>query len=396
MIIAILSLLYILYLCAECRCLSYRRKKLKYLIHINGIRGKSTVSRLVDAGMRSAGYKVFTKATGSSPRIIDIHNEEYEINRWGKANIREQIKVIHWAVKQGADVLIVECMAIKPVLQKTCESSMLHADIAAITNVRKDHLDEMGKSLDAIASSLSHTIPMHGAFFTADTVYFDFFKKQCGQKDTRAFLSSCMRTSLNSCTQASLNGNLHGIYREIDFPDNVALALDICTYLGADKEKALTAMRTYRKDPGRLKLISYRNAKKQTIFFINILAANDPDSTHLILNRLSKKKYWHNTRYLLVNNRADRMSRLEQYVTFAELHQELFDFLLISGEHKHLFYTLLKNRGLIRTPIVILDTAQYFETIEHNALICAVGNICRSGKVLTDYFEKRGEAVYDI
>lgn len=378
LIVAIASLSYLCYLCIEAIQIRKLRKRLKKVIHINGIRGKSTVSRLVDAGLRSAGYKVFTKTTGTSPRIIDVHNAEREIPRQGKANIREQIQALRWAVRQHADILIVECMAVKPVLQAVCEHAILRSDVTAITNVRADHLDEMGKTLDEIAVSLSNTIPDHAAFFTADAAYFDFFTQQCAPKHTKAFLS----------------GDLQDAYRAIDFPDNVALALDICTYLGADKAKALAAMQTYRKDPGCFTIISYRNEQKRTLFFINTLAANDPQSTEIILQKAASQEYWHHKRFLLINNRADRMSRLEQYVQFAVAHQELFDIILISGESKQLFYQRLQPQ-IGCTNIIIVDNVQYFETLKEDAVIFAAGNICRSGKILTDYFEWKGTLVHD-
>lgn len=378
LIVAIASLSYLCYLCIEAIQVRKLRKRLKKVIHINGIRGKSTVSRLVDAGLRSAGYKVFTKTTGTSPRIIDVRNAEREIPRQGKANIREQIQALRWAVRQHADILIVECMAVKPVLQAVCEHAILRSDVTAITNVRADHLDEMGKTLDEIAVSLSNTIPDHAAFFTADAAYFDFFKRQCAPKHTKAFLS----------------GDLQDAYRAIDFPDNVALALDICTYLGADKAKALAAMQTYRKDPGCLKTVSYRNAQNRTLFFINTLAANDPHSTEIILKKAASQEYWHHKHFLLINNRADRMSRLEQYVQFAVAHQKLFDIILISGESKQLFYQRLQQH-INSANIIIVDNVQYFETLKEDAVIFAAGNICRSGKILANYFERKGTLVHD-
>ena len=377
-IVIIVSLGYLCYLCIETIQVRKLRKRLKKVIHINGIRGKSTVSRLVDAGLRSAGYKVFTKTTGTSPRIIDVRNAEHEILRQGKAHIREQIKALRWAVRQHADILIVECMAVKPALQAVCEHAILRSDITAITNVRADHLDEMGRSLDEIAVSLSNTIPDHAVFFTADAAYFDFFKRQCEQKGTQAFLS----------------GDLQDAYRAIDFPDNVALALDICVHLGADRAKALAAMQTYRKDPGRLKTISYRNAQNRTLFFINTLAANDPHSTEIILKSAALQDYWKHKRSLLINNRADRMSRLEQYVRFTVEHQELFDAILISGESKQLFYKRVLQH-IDDARIIIVDNVQYFETLKEDTVIFAAGNICRSGKILADYFERKGTLVYD-
>jgi len=378
LIVAIASLSYLCYLCIEAIQVRKLRKRLKKVIHINGIRGKSTVSRLVDAGLRSAGYKVFTKTTGTSPRIIDVRNAEGEIPRQGKANIREQIQALRWAVRQHADILIVECMAVKPILQAVCEHAILRSDVTAITNVRADHLDEMGKTLDEIAVSLSNTIPDHAAFFTADAAYFDFFTQQCAPKHTKVFLS----------------GDLQDAYRAIDFPDNVALALDICAYLGVDKTKALEGMKNYRKDPGCFTIISYLNEQKRTLFFINTLAANDPHSTEIILKKAASQEYWHHKRFLLINNRADRMSRLEQYVQFAVAHQELFDIILISGESKQLFYQRLQPQ-IGCTNIIIVDNVQYFETLKEDAVIFAAGNICRSGKILADYFEQKGTLVYD-
>ena len=215
-IIIILCLFCIFYLFFEKRRSECQRETFKYLIHVNGIRGKSTVSRLIDAGVRAGGYKVFTKITGTSPRIIDTFNVEREINRKGKANIKEQIKTINWAYREGAEVLITECMAVKPEYQYICENKILHADINIITNVREDHLDEMGKSLDEIASSLANTIPTNGAIFTSDEKYFDFFKREAIKKNSKVFINREEKEE----------------YWEIDFPSNVALALALCKYIG--------------------------------------------------------------------------------------------------------------------------------------------------------------------
>ena len=378
-IVVILSLFYILYLFFEKINLDKNRKNLKYIIHINGIRGKSTVSRLIDAGLRAGGYKVFTKTTGTSPRIIDTNAKEFEINRQGKANIREQISVITWASKEKAEVLILECMAVKPELQYVCENKILKSDIVAITNVREDHLDEMGDSLDKIADSLSNTIPKKATFFTADKNYFNFFKNRCEDKNTRAFLSK----------------NIKNEYWEIDFPNNIALAMDICKYLNVDEKIALEGMRTYHKDPGSLKVLTYLNKKNFRIFFVNTLAANDPDSTEIILDRVCIKTYWNNERYLLVNNRADRLSRLKQFVNFTIKFENRFDKILISGENKNLFYKYLLKNGMDKNRIIILLDEEYFENIEEDSLIFAVGNICRLGKKLVDYFEERGEIIDD-
>lgn len=375
-IIIILCLFCIFYLFFEKRRSECQRETFKYLIHANGIRGKSTVSRLIDAGVRAGGYKVFTKITGTSPRIINTFNVEREINRKGKANIKEQIKTINWAYREGAEVLITECMAVKPEYQYICENKILHADINIITNVREDHLDEMGKSLDEIASSLANTIPTNGAIFTSDEKYFDFFKREAIKKNSKVFINREEKEE----------------YWEIDFPSNVALALEVCKYIGIDEKKALEGMKNYHRDPGVLKVLLYKN-RENKIYFINAMAANDPNSTEIIIDRLSKKDYWNNKRYLLVNNRGDRVSRWEQYISFVKKIDKKFDKILISGENRELFQKYLLKEKIAKEKIEIVGNASDFDSIEKDILILAVGNICGNGEKIVDYFEERGEVV---
>ncbi|MDY2981699.1 MAG: poly-gamma-glutamate synthase PgsB [Fusobacterium sp.] len=374
--ILILISMYFGYLFYEKMMTEKRRKKLKYVIHINGIRGKSTTSRLIDAGMRARGYKVFTKITGTSPRIIDTFGEEKEILRKGKANIREQIKAIKWADRENAEVLVLECMAVNPELQNICENKILKADICVITNVREDHLDEMGETLDEIAKSLSNTMPTNGVLFTSDKKYVDFFREIGNKKGTKVFLAEEKEE-----------------YREIDFPSNVAVALAVCKYAGVDEKKALERMRNYYKDPGCLKTLCYKNQMDKKIYFVNAMAANDPNSTEIILENISKKDYFKNRKYLLINNRKDRVSRWEQYIKFAKKMEERFDKIIVSGESKDLFYKYITKENISKDKIEILEDKNYFDKIDEDILIVAVGNICGYGKSLVEYIEKKGEVV---
>ena len=45
--------------------------KIPIRIHVNGARGKSSVTRLIAAGLRAGGITTMAKTTGSAPRIID-------------------------------------------------------------------------------------------------------------------------------------------------------------------------------------------------------------------------------------------------------------------------------------------------------------------------------------
>lgn len=363
-------LLFIFYLTIEKILNNKRRKKIKYIIHVNGIRGKSTVSRLIDAGLRESNYKIFTKITGTAPRIINTFNEELEIIRKGKANIREQIEVLKWATKEGADIVILECMAVNPDFQKICENSILKANISVITNVREDHLDEMGKNLDEIAKALSNTIVKNGNLYTAEKKYFKYFEKKAKEKNTKIFLADKLKKE----------------YEEIDFPENVALALEVCKFFGVSEAEALNGMKNYKKDMGVLDIVTFN--KKNKIYFVNAMAANDPMSTEKILDKIILKSIWNNKRILLLNNRKDRVSRGEQLAKLTKKIQKYFDEIIIFGESRELLKKILIKENVVKEKIKLEKDRNFLKKIEEETLIFAVGNICGSGKELLEYIKK--------
>lgn len=373
--ILFLSVLYIVYLIYEYYSLSVMRKGFRHIIHVNGTRGKSTVCRLIDAGMRAGGNKVFTKTTGTSPRMLYVDGSEHELKRRGRANIKEQIGVIREARAQGAEILVIECMAVKPGLQEISQERLVAADIGVITNVRPDHLDEMGKTLDDIAEALSSTIPVKGRLFTADFKYFDFFKKAAEEKATVAF-----------CAEEGSEA-----WDEIDFRDNVSLALEVCESLGVHKETALSGMRNYKKDPGSLKVYSRRNRGNKELTFVNALAVNDTESAQSIMEQVFLKVgQGDGNRVLLINNREDRLTRMQQFCDFAVQSKDCFDSIWISGPLKHLMRKMLIKGGIPEGSIKAINSLEELEQYPEDVSVFAVGNINGFGKDLLKYMEGAG------
>ena len=147
-------------------------------IHVNGSRGKSSVTRLIAAGLRAGGLKTIAKTTGTAPRIIDEMGKDRIIHRLRSASIGEQVRLLRNFAKKKPDAVILECMAVNPQYQWVAEHKMINSTISVITNVRPDHLDEMGLTLRDNAMSLSNTIPFNS---TAVTVAGDL--NQDGQID---------------------------------------------------------------------------------------------------------------------------------------------------------------------------------------------------------------------
>ena len=181
-------ILYLLYLFLEHRQNEAARRSFLHVIHVNGIRGKTGTCRTLDAVLR-AKYKVFTKTTGTDAAVIDTEGREIPIRRIGPASIGEQIRILRRAHREGADILVIECMAVNPVLQKAAQEQIVKGDISVITNVRYDHILDMGETREEIAESLSAVIPDHGLLVTADPEAEQHFGDACRRKNTE--LISC-------------------------------------------------------------------------------------------------------------------------------------------------------------------------------------------------------------
>ena len=168
MMILILSVLFFAYLTGEAIRARQDRKKMQHVIYVNGTRGKSTVSRLIAAGLAAGGYRVMCKTTGTLPLCLHPDGREEEIRRRGPANIREQLKYLHAAAEEKADILVIECMALQPEYQRVSARNMLRNDIGVITNARLDHMDVMGETRGEILDCLMEMLPEGGSIFTAE------------------------------------------------------------------------------------------------------------------------------------------------------------------------------------------------------------------------------------
>lgn len=259
----------------------------------------------------------------------------------------------------------------KPELQKISEEKIVKADIGVITNVRYDHLDEMGESLEKITNSLCNMMPKNGVLVTGEEKNLGIIKEKAELKVTKVLSM----------------GELKDEYKKIDFMENVAVALKVCECLGVDREIALKRMKKYKKDSGVLKEIKFLNSQGKKISFINLLAANDPDSSEKIIKNFESEELWDRKKYLMVNNRRDRLSRLEQFINFVEKHEKNFEKIFISGESTNIFYKKLsKNKNKIE----ILKNVEQFDIFNEDSVIFAVGNICGKGKELLKDIESRG------
>src|SRR5438045_8116840 len=84
-------------------------------IVVNGIRGKSSITRLTAGALRGGGLRTVAKTTGTAARFLRPDASEEPVRRrFGVADIGEQVGIVARAVGYRPDALVLECMAVQP------------------------------------------------------------------------------------------------------------------------------------------------------------------------------------------------------------------------------------------------------------------------------------------
>ena len=272
--------------------------KIPIRIHVNGTRGKSSVVRLIAAGLREGGLKTFAKTTGTIPRIINDKGKDLELHRLRSATIGEQIKLIRFFGKKSPDALVMECMAVNPQYQWISEHKIVKSTLGVITNVRRDHVDEMGSTIKDIAYSLSNTIPFNSKVLTSEKLSLKYLKNIANQRNSKI---------INS-TDYNVDSDYMDKIPYLEHKENVNLALAVCEQVGIKRKKALDGMLKTKPDPGALLIWNLENNNK----FISAFAANDPDSTFKVWELIKLKEK--NKTCFFLNSRDDRRYRTNQLI----------------------------------------------------------------------------------
>ena len=355
-------------------------------IHVNGTRGKSSVTRLIGGALREGGVKTITKVTGTFPRLVLEDGSEVEIYRKTDANIIEQLSIVKLAALRKVQAIVMECMAIQPQYQWITETKMMHSTIGLITNVRLDHVDVMGYSLPEIANALGKTIPRNQHLFTAENQTTDQLEKISKKQN-----STVHYTDRDSVSDKEMKG-----FDYIEHKENVALALSVCEHLGIERNTALQGMYKANPDAGVLKL-SKVNAYGKTINFYNAFAANDPQSTLMIWNELKDQIPSTEVKIILLNTREDRLDRAKQLTGMVgrQFNNE-YDFLILIGESSEVVEDLAIRNKVKKNKIINLgwtEPESVFESIlactEKESTVLGIGNMGAMGAIVAEYFENR-------
>jgi poly-gamma-glutamate synthase PgsB/CapB len=389
-LILLLAPLAVLLLLGAIEGLLHRRnlKRIPIRIHVNGTRGKSSVARLIAAGLRAGGIVNCAKTTGTEAAMILPDGSEYAIYRSSHPNIIEQVRIVDTAVEAGAQALVVECMALQPILQSLSGLRLVHATHCVITNVRADHLDVMGPSEADVALALAGTIPVGGTVFTATERHLEILERAAADRG-----SGLVAISPNEVEAVSDDDLRRFSY--LEHKANLALALRVCAAFGVDRETALRGMQAAPPDPGALTVHEVEFFGRR-LFFANGLAANDPESTGRIWRTVLGLVPDVARHIALFNCRVDRPDRSRQ-LGEACVDWPPADHYVLMGTGTYIFARAATRRGLDVRKLVIAENqepSQIFETLLEraggSALIMGMGNVHGGGGELARLFRNRG------
>ncbi|MCJ7581098.1 MAG: poly-gamma-glutamate synthase PgsB [Candidatus Aminicenantes bacterium] len=381
--------IFVLYLLGEKIYLAEKIKMIPLRICITGTRGKSTVTRLIAGILRENGQKVLAKTTGSRPVMIFPDGSEKEIQRQGRPSIHEGKYILKTAAHLKAQALVVEMMGIRPETMSVEALEIFKPHILVITNVRLDHQEQMGKAKEDIAASFAAAIPRKCSVFTPKKEFFPIYEEKARRVNSRV-----LRVPDDFSTKDLKNLELETFYES-----DIQLTFSVAEELDINRQIAISGIKKTQSDIGSLKAwTSKEGVLPESCCFVSAFAANEPESTALILDYLKKKEVFKGKkRVALLSFRKDRGERTLQWIQAVEKgFLSEFDRVFLMGEHagvalKKITHVSKEQIFLTRTsdsPSEITRKAVYND---QNSVVVGMGNMMGLGHKLIQYWDSIGD-----
>jgi poly-gamma-glutamate synthase PgsB/CapB len=312
------------------------------------------------------------------------------INRRGRASIVEQVKVLRRGARLGVGAIVAELMSIQPEMSHVESSRILRPQVLVITNVRLDHLEELGRTKQEIAASLASAIPPQATVFIPEAEFFP--EIECAADRVKA------KTIRVPHGQGQNGPPGRAPLPLAAFSEHIELALAVAAHLGIPAEAARRGLAEARPDFGGLKAWeALLGDPTAPWLLVSAFAANEPESTGLIIDRIKKSPAaGGRPLYGLLILRPDRGDRTRQWVDaldngfFSE-----FDKVYLAGAHLRAL-EIRKRRNMFR----FLDTlpgrsprfimGRLAAEGREGAVLVGMGNMVGLGADLVEHWERIG------
>ncbi len=346
-------------------------KRIPIRIHVNGTRGKSTVVKYISEILRTNNYKTVSKITGVTPTLFDHNNNPHEIKRRGGARITEQFKIMHKAAFLNSDALVLECMSINPELQKV-ESKAFSPQYYVITNIRQDHLEEMGEAEEDWVDAICSAIPQNCTVLTSEKKHLNKIIEYATVKGSKVV----------STESVDLDFQLHSSINE----ENVKLAKLYAELTGLSIGKFIKEIEMVDQNDDELDF----RVKGFEVKFHNAFAINDVPSAEKLLSNIEASKTVDNNLVIIFNSRADRPYRSLQFAKWISGIKNCTK-IIVTGNHALRTRKELLKCGVDKNKISFQKFSNLRQTIgglkgmiNEPYTIIGIGNIKQQGFYIID------------
>jgi len=384
-------------LVVERRRLDRAHQAIPLRIAVTGTRGKTTVTRLLASVLREDGRRVLAKTTGSEATLILADGSVEPIHRRGRASILEQKALLYRGVALGVDAVVAEVMSIHAENHLVETHRLLKPHVVLVTNFRVDHTGAVGETRADVAAVLSLDVPATSRVFLPATETTPTFRDSATERGAQV-------TEVPAGTAASLTEDGKGP-GPADFGDNLDLVVAAARSLGVGDDAIRKGIRRALHDIGAVRLWQYtREGSTVPTFLVSAFAANDPESTMLVYDRVMKTLDTSPDRCVgLMVLRPDRGDRSVQWAeALAGGLLDRFSRLYVTGVHAPAFQRRVRRadhrqavRVLRSAPAADLTESVLSEIRGSGVVVFGFGNIGGVGKALVEHWATVGEAVGD-
>jgi poly-gamma-glutamate synthase PgsB/CapB len=348
-------------------------------VHVNGTRGKSSVTRLIASILREQGIPTVAKTTGTAARLILPDGTEEPIHRDGPANIGEMVRSMRRAAALGARAVVFECMAVDPDLQGLAERRIVQPILTVITNARLDHTDVQGTTATEIASAFAFR--PGSTVVTADPLVAAALGPRI----------EALGGSLRMARPDEASADIAAGMRYLEHPENVAIAMEAARALGIRPDIAARGIRRTNPDPGAACVIDLEG-ENGPWSLIDLFAANDPESTFRALDVITPLFGRTIRPVVLFASRSDRTARSAEFASALVRDRERFSVVVVWGERTRAVVRALNKRGLPAGRLVDAGsispsalTAMVDRLMIGDRVLLGVGNIVGPAQAWLEY-----------
>ncbi len=385
--------LFLLFLVLERSAHNRNLARIPLRITVTGTRGKSSVTRMLAAILAEDGRKVLGKSTGTRACYLMPDGGEADVFRRGTVSIIEQKRLVRMAAQLEVDCLVAEVMSIHPENHFIESQQLLQPGIVVVTNLRVDHTEAMGDTIDEVASVYCRDIPPGSTVFIpveevhpalADAV--DRVGGQLVPVAAGGHGAEAIAVGVGETNRAG----------RMSFPANVELAGAVGAQLGVDSAAIERALSRQDERPDQLRAWRHRprsGPDRSEHILVSAFSANDPESTRLAFSNVTARFPEVSGSVVgLLTLRPDRADRTGQWIRslnagFAGSFRRLF----VTGLQARIVQRRVAAATALPEPVPESALAAIIADMPEPGLVFGFGNWVDSGEHFASHWGEIGE-----